>query len=155
MATISVYRPLQRCHGIKFLLNWILRPNQFLQKFLSCFQFPAADIIWVILNIWPNVVFLLLKGRDMQHATCWWYPDTSCAVLQETTSLVTMSGADHGSTTAAFHIVLRRALSWAKQSRCWAGTCFVCRLPPRLIFQPLPCLHPLLSCSSYCCQYHT
>ena len=50
---------------------------------------------------------------------------------------------------------LRRALSWAKQSRCWAGTCFVCRLPPRLIFQPLPCLHPLLSCSSYCCQYHT
>ena len=74
MATISVYRPLQRCHGIKFLLNWILRPNQFLQKFLSCFQFPAADIIWVILNIWPNVVFLLLKGRDMQHVTCWWLP---------------------------------------------------------------------------------
>ena len=76
----------------------------------------------------------------MSHADD--YPDTSCAVLQETTSLVTMSGVDHGSTTAAFHIVFQSQesseLSQAEPVLSWNLFCLQAAAPSHIPTPALP-----------------
>ena len=76
----------------------------------------------------------------MSHADD--YPDTCCAVLQETTSLVTMSGADHGSTTAAFHIVFQSQesseLSQAEPVLSWNLFCLQAAAPSHIPTPALP-----------------